>query len=80
MRGEICLPQQALTQLDAEQQAALLAHELAHVARRDPLWLLLSGALECLFFFQPLIRVASRRMQDCAEYLRISPLTLLQDR
>lgn len=67
--GEICLPQQALSQLEAEQQAALLAHELAHVARRDPLWLLLSGALECLFFFQPLIRVARRRMQECAEYV-----------
>jgi beta-lactamase regulating signal transducer with metallopeptidase domain len=67
--GEICLPQQALSQLEAEQQAALLAHELAHVARRDPLWLLLSGALECLFFFQPLIAVARRRMQECAEYV-----------
>jgi murein DD-endopeptidase MepM/ murein hydrolase activator NlpD/beta-lactamase regulating signal transducer with metallopeptidase domain len=66
---EICLPQQALTRLDAAQQKSMLAHELAHVARCDPLWLVVSGALECLFFFQPLIRLARRHMQECAEYL-----------
>ena len=66
---EICLPEHAVTQLGVEQQKGLLAHELAHIARHDPLWLVASGVIECLFFFQPLARLARRRMQECAEYL-----------
>jgi beta-lactamase regulating signal transducer with metallopeptidase domain len=66
---EICLPQRAITQLGAEQQKSLLAHELAHVVRRDPMWLTVIGVLECLFFFQPLFRLSRRCMRECAEYL-----------
>jgi beta-lactamase regulating signal transducer with metallopeptidase domain len=66
---EICLPRRAVTQLNAGQQESLLAHELAHVMRRDPLWLSLSLLLQCLFFFQPLHRLARQRIQECAEYL-----------
>jgi hypothetical protein len=29
----------ALEELDFEEQRVMLAHELAHLARRDPLWL-----------------------------------------
>jgi beta-lactamase regulating signal transducer with metallopeptidase domain/photosystem II stability/assembly factor-like uncharacterized protein len=65
---EICLPQR-VAQLSAGQQESLLAHELAHVKRRDPLWLMVSHVLESLFFFQPLHRLARRRIQECAEYL-----------
>jgi photosystem II stability/assembly factor-like uncharacterized protein len=66
---EICLPQRVLTEFSAEQQESLLAHELAHVVRRDPAWLLVCGVLESLFFFQPLFRLARRQVQECAEYL-----------
>ena len=66
---EICLPQRALTEFSSEQQESLLAHELAHVVRRDPVWLLVCGVLESLFFFQPLFRLARRQVQECAEYL-----------
>src|SRR5712664_2094637 len=37
--SEICVPELALTELGAEQQRSMLAHELAHLARRDSLWL-----------------------------------------
>lgn len=47
----------------------MLAHELAHLVRRDPQWLVLARAIEMLFFFQPLNRLARRRMQEVAEYL-----------
>ncbi|MDY7078066.1 MAG: M23/M56 family metallopeptidase [Chloroflexota bacterium] len=67
--NEICLPQRAITDLGIEQQKCLLGHELAHVMRRDPLWLMVGGVLECVFFFQPLIRLGRRRMQECAECL-----------
>jgi HEAT repeat protein len=67
--GEICVPDAALTDLDADQQRGLLAHELAHLARRDPLWLDCASIIERVFFFQPLNRLARRELQNAAEYL-----------
>ncbi len=67
--SEICLPERALTALDPAQQRAVLAHELGHLVRQDPLWLGVAAACESLFFFQPLNRLARRRMQEAAEYL-----------
>ena len=68
-RSEICVPRAVLSDLDAAQQRSVLAHELAHLARRDPLWLTGASLLERLFFFQPLNRLARRRIQESAEYL-----------
>ncbi len=67
--AEICLPAAVLTELDDAQQRSVLAHELAHLQRRDPLWLLLGTTLEQLLFFQPLNHLARRNMQEVAEYL-----------
>ena len=67
--SEICVPEAALTDLDEEQQRGLLAHELAHLSRRDPLWLDLASLLERVFFFQPLNRLARRELQQNAEYI-----------
>ncbi len=67
--GEICLPAAVLTELDDAQQRSVLAHELAHLQRKDPLWLLLGTTLEQLLFFQPLNHLARRNMQEVAEYL-----------
>ncbi len=66
---EIVLPPAALTDLSPEQQRSMLAHELAHLARRDPAWLALSCLLERVFFIQPLNRLARIRLQEAAEYL-----------
>lgn len=68
-RPEICVPPRALAGLTDEQQEGMLAHELAHLARRDPLWLVLSHALACVFFFQPLNWVARRRLREISEML-----------
>ncbi len=68
LRPEICLPERAVTSLAAPQQESILAHELAHLERRDPLWLLLQRGLECALFVQPLNRVAGRRLAELAEY------------
>ena len=67
--GEICVPGPVLTDLDASQQRGVLAHELAHLRRRDPLWLIGAGIIERVFFFQPLNRVARVSIQESAEYL-----------
>jgi hypothetical protein len=66
--GEIVVPPEAL-ELEARQQEAMLAHELAHVLRRDPAWLVLAAVIEALLFIQPLNRVARRGMQEAAEEL-----------
>jgi beta-lactamase regulating signal transducer with metallopeptidase domain/HEAT repeat protein len=66
---EICVPPRFLAELDDEEQRAALAHELAHVARRDPVWHLVAGVIEAIGFFQPLNRVARIRMREAAEYL-----------
>ncbi len=65
---EICLPRRALEELDGRQQEGLVAHELAHLERWDPVWLLAARALENLLFFQPLNRLARRRLQEISEY------------
>jgi len=67
--GEICVPETALTELDLEQQRSMLAHELAHLARRDPLWLAFASVMERVFWFQPLNRLARRGIATAAEYL-----------
>ena len=67
--SEICLPARALTELEADQQESMLAHELGHLARHDPLWLIAYTILETIFFFQPLNYLARRRLQEEAEYL-----------
>lgn len=64
---EICLPRRALRELDDRRQEGLLAHELAHLERRDPAWLLLALGIESVLFFQPLNRLARRRLEEIAE-------------
>ncbi len=66
-RPEICVPPRALSHLSPEQQESLLAHELAHLARRDPSWLAACQALVALLFFQPLNWVAARRLRELSE-------------
>jgi HEAT repeat protein/beta-lactamase regulating signal transducer with metallopeptidase domain len=67
--NEICVPEAAITELDEDQQRGLLAHELAHLERRDPVWLDAISMLERVFFFQPLNRLARREIQLAAEHL-----------
>jgi Zn-dependent protease with chaperone function len=67
--GEICIPTRALEALGPDQQYAMLAHELAHILRRDPAWLQILALLDSVFFFHPLHRLACNRLQEIAEYI-----------
>ena len=69
LRPEVCLPTRVLAELREEEQLALCAHELAHVVRRDPAWLLLAHTCEALAPLQPLNRWARQRLSDVAECL-----------
>lgn len=53
--------------LPAEQQRAMLAHELAHLQRRDPYWRIAQHAALLPLFFHPLAWHARRRLESLAE-------------
>lgn len=67
--SEICVPPPFLNKLDEGEQEAALAHELAHIRRRDPQWQLAIGALCALLFFQPLNLLARLRLREASEHL-----------
>ena len=67
LRAEICVPQRALDGLPPDWCGAMLAHELAHLSRRDPLWLDLAHTLRALFPWQPMLALAQRRLRTIAE-------------
>lgn len=67
VRPEVSLPEEAVSHLSPYHQESILAHELSHLVRRDPAWLALGRAVEAVLFFQPLNRLARRRLQHIAE-------------
>lgn len=66
--SEIALPSRVLAELTPLEQEALLAHELAHVLRRDTLWLRVALLVEAIAWFQPLNHLATRRLRLAAEF------------
>ncbi|MEM9453553.1 MAG: M56 family metallopeptidase [Myxococcota bacterium] len=67
-RREICLPERAVDSLSPPQQRDMLAHEMAHLLRHDPSWMVLVAVIEAVFFFQPLNHLARRKIQEVAEF------------
>jgi hypothetical protein len=63
IRPVVWLPVSLLTQLPRDQLEALLAHELAHVARLDWLWNGLQCLVESLLFFHPAAWWLGRRIR-----------------
>ncbi|MEN6357957.1 MAG: M56 family metallopeptidase [Armatimonadota bacterium] len=62
----IILPESMLEKNDRQLRMAM-AHELAHVRRRDLLWNRLSALTEIIFFFHPLVWVAASESQLAQE-------------
>ena len=67
-RWRILLPAGIEQRLSRDELTALLAHELAHLVRRDTAWLWVGRVLCSCLAFQPLNLVARRRWQQAAEY------------
>jgi TonB family protein len=67
VRARIILPTD-WREWPAEKMAAVLAHESAHVRRRDPLVAFLSAANKCVFWFHPLAWWLERRLAVLAEH------------
>jgi hypothetical protein len=64
---ELCLPLR-VTEMPPEEIDAVIAHEIAHIVRRDPFWLNLTSLATRALFIQPLNLVASRRLRAIAEW------------
>ena len=67
--NEVCLPRRALLELTPNELEGMLAHEVAHLVRRDPQWLVAARVIETVLFVQPLNRLARYRLQEVAEFL-----------
>ncbi|WP_133478863.1 M56 family metallopeptidase [Cognatilysobacter segetis] len=68
LRPVVWLPLSMLMQLPREQAEALLAHELAHIARLDWLWNGLQCVIESLLFFHPAAWWLGRRIRAEREH------------
>jgi Zn-dependent protease with chaperone function len=64
---EICVPVRALRELPDDELRALLAHEAAHVVRRDAVWLMIAAAVRAVGWWQPLNLVAAARLRLAME-------------
>jgi Zn-dependent protease with chaperone function len=64
---EICVPVRALRELPHDELRALLAHEAAHVVRRDAAWLAIAAAVRAVGWWQPLNIVAAARLRLAME-------------
>lgn len=71
VQPQVVLPRRLLTELDPAAQRSVVAHELGHLARRDPLWLLCLDLVGRLFWLQPLMvplrRHARQASEECAD-------------
>lgn len=67
LRPCVLLPEGLPEQLDAEQLRAVLLHELAHLARRDTVELMLQQTAAILFWFHPLVSLLNRRLARTRE-------------
>jgi len=65
----VYIAQETVEQLDHPQLVAVLAHEGAHVRRRDPLRLSILRFLSCLFFWIPALRQLADDFADEIEIL-----------
>ncbi|MDH0864093.1 M56 family metallopeptidase [Mitsuaria sp. GD03876] len=65
--GQVCLPATLMRTLDGQQRVAVLAHEIAHLRRRDLAWRLAARLVSQLGWLQPMNRLAMRRLDLLAE-------------
>lgn len=63
----IGLPTWCEDELSHAQLRAVIAHELAHITRRDVAWCLLLHGVSAILWLQPLNRLALRRAMEAAE-------------
>ncbi len=69
LRPVVVLPRTVLEKPGLETMESVVAHELAHVARWDGLWLLLQQIVHVVWFFHPAARLAGAALNEERERL-----------
>jgi beta-lactamase regulating signal transducer with metallopeptidase domain len=67
LRPQVLLPMELFKRLEPAAQSSLLAHELAHVRRRDHLVRLLQLLISTLFWWHPVVWWVCRELQQLEE-------------
>ena len=67
LRPGISLPEGFTSRFTDEQQDAMLAHELAHLAARDPLWHALADLVTAMLWWHPLAWLAKQQLRAASE-------------
>jgi beta-lactamase regulating signal transducer with metallopeptidase domain len=67
--SEICLPTEVMDEFSEAHRRSLIAHEVAHLERRDPAWFLGGELIGALSAFQPLIFVVLRAFRRDVELI-----------
>lgn len=68
VRPIVWLPATLATRMPSEQLEALIAHELAHIARKDWLWNVVQNTVETLLFYHPAVWWLSKRVRQEREH------------
>jgi beta-lactamase regulating signal transducer with metallopeptidase domain len=79
VRPTIAVPADFTSYFDAPRQEVMLTHEAAHLAARDPAWLLLADLVSALIWWQPLIWWARQRLRTASESAADEASLLLAD-
>ncbi len=66
-RNRIVIPADLDDVLSAGDMVLIVAHERAHLLRRDPAWFLALSVIEAVLWFNPLIRIQGRASRLAAE-------------
>lgn len=69
IRPKIYIPQNFLEQNNLEHLESILAHEMAHIKRRDHLWLKIQYLIQILYFFHPVVWYVNRKINLARECL-----------
>ena len=67
VRPVIFLPATSESEFDSDALRAIFAHELAHRDRRDNLWTLAARLLTALLWYQPLLWLLCKRLEQISE-------------
>lgn len=65
--GMVVVPERLRDLLPPAQLQLIVAHEKAHVRRRDPLWFLLFGLIDAALWFNPFVTAQTRACRLAAE-------------
>ncbi len=66
-RATILLPQRLLQHISPTQTELIIRHERAHLVRRDPLYFALLSWMDVVLWFNPFVRLQTRRCRLAAE-------------